>query len=296
MNAQAALLILRRFSCASILPATHTVNNRIMTFSTCIRWALGLAIAPLALLSCNTLKEEDPHIVVTFTEFTADLFQERDALTGAPAFGLWVESVKEYGCGNYRVEAVTEVSAGSIMIRLQDVQAPDTCLGLPGPARGFLPVGPLADGTYQFTFTLNPVLVSRGTLTVQNGHYALAISDQEGVDFQNRVLETLAADYVWGYALTPAEPDQPVADQFLQQLKPLTDEPALAPGYYGDFTVTGTGQYFFHRSIAPAGSFRPFLRRFDPAGAAGVRSVLEAYRQDQVRPLEIKCYSTLGEF
>ncbi len=261
-----------------------------------IRWVLGLTALALAAAACNTLKKEDPEIVVTFTEFTADLFQVRDAATGTPTFGLWMESAKIYDCGNYRIEATTEVAPGAIAIRLHDLQAPDTCLGAPGPARGFLPIGHLADGTYQFTLRLNPVLTNHGTLTVQNGHYALDIPEEQGVDFQNRVLESLTDDYVWGYALTPVESDQPVADQFLQQLKPLTDEPGLAPGYYGYFTVAGTGQYYFHKSIAPAGSFRPFLRRFNTADGDGIRNVLQAYRQDPAMPLEINCYSTRGEW
>ncbi len=59
----------------------------------------------------------------------------------------------------------------------------------PGPARGFLPIGPLADGTYQFTLRLNPVLTNHGTLTVQNGHYVLDIPEEQGVDFQNQDLK-----------------------------------------------------------------------------------------------------------
>ena len=249
----------------------------------------------LALGGCNAPLYEEPEIIVTLDpEFTVDLFEQRNALDGAPVFGLWIESMKQFDCANYKIEAAVQVQPGAISIELQEIRTPDTCLGVPGPAKGFLPVGQLANGTYQFSLSLSPVIKSEGILIIQSGHYELSLPTQQGIDFQNRVLETIPDAYVWGYANTPAEPDQPVADQLVQHLKVLTQEPALLPGFYSYFTVSGAGQYFFHRSIAPAGQHRPFLRRL-PGGPDGVRDVLQGYRNDPGQPLEVRCLSTFGE-
>jgi len=269
---------------------------RIMPLVTFSRWILGLGLLLLSGPACDSLKDEDPDIVVTFTEFTVDLYQQRHPGTGVPVFGLWIESLKTFDCSNFRIEAVTEITPGAIAVRLKEINAPDTCRGNPGPARGFLPIGALADGTYPFTLQLNPAIVNKGTLIVENGRYTLDLPEPLGVDFQNRILEPFpAGDFVWGYALTPVEADQPVADQFIQTLKPLTVEPGLAPGYYGDFTVSGAGQYFFHRSIKPGGEYRAFLRRLVGQPDA-LRQVLQTYRNSPVRPLTIRCLSTLGEW
>lgn len=248
----------------------------------------------LTIAACSVPEEEDPDIVVTLEpEFIVDLFEYRNPGDGAAVFGLWVESVKDFDCGNYRIEADVDVTSDEINISLQEILVPDTCMGTPAPARGFLPIGKLADGTYRFCFSLNPVITNEGTLEVQGGHYALSLPKQQGIDFQNRVLELLPDGYVWGYANTPAEQDLPVADQFLQNLKSVTQEPALPPGYYSYFTVSGTDQYFFHRSIAPGGQYRPFLRYLGGTPDA-VEGVLQGYRSDPDHPLEILCLSTFG--
>ncbi len=249
----------------------------------------------IALTACAAPREEEPEIIVTFEpEFTVDLFEQRSDTDGTPEFGLWVESMQVYDCGNYGIVASVDLGAGSIDIRLEEIPFPDTCLGAPAPARGFVPIGALANGVYRFTLSLNPVIISEGSLSVQNGHYELALSREQGIDVQNRVLETLPANYVWGYVNTPSESDQPLADQYLQQLKPLTAEPALPPGFYSYFTVGGTGQYFFHRSIAPQGQHKPFLRRLPASTTDALRNLLQVYRNDPGHPLEIRCFSTQG--
>ena len=258
------------------------------------KWLLLLALAVFTVTACHKPDTDGPEIIVTFPpEFTVDLFERRDEATGAPVFGLWVESMAEFDCANYGIEYISTVSGSAIAVQLQEVRKPDTCLGQPGPARAFLPIGLPASGAYDFTFTLGSAIVNKGTLMVTDGHYELSMPNTQGVDFQNRVLESIPDHYVWGFALAPAEPDLPVADQFIAGLKPLTSEPDLPPGYYGYFTVSGTGQYFFHRSIAPGLQHLPFLRRLNAAPDA-VRSLLQTFRSDSIRPLTVRCFSTYG--
>ena len=248
----------------------------------------------LLIAACSVPPDEDPEIIVTLDpEFTVDLFEQRAADDGREEFGLWIESMAQVAWSNYRIEATVAVTADKITVQLEEVSPPDSCLGSPGPARGFLPVGPLADGVYRFCFALNPVILNEGILEVKNGRYALSLPNQQGIDFQNRVLHTLPEGYVWGYADTPSESDLPVADQFLQNLKPLTQEPGLPPGFYAYFPVSGSGQYFFRRSIAPAGQHRPFLRRLSGSPAA-VRDLLQGVRNDPGHPLSVFCLSTFG--
>lgn len=265
-----------------------------MPLPTIHRWIFGLLL--LALAGCTTPEEEDPVIIVTLDpEFTVDLFEQRDSTDGTPVFGLWIESKKTYPCGNYPVEADVRTMPGEIDVLLKETTAPSPCLGDPAPARSFIPVGNLADGTYRFRLSLSPVVVSEGWLTVQNGHYELSLSQEQGIDFQNRVLESLPGEFVWGYALTPEESDKPVADQFSQSLKPLTAEANLAPGFYGYFTVSGAGKYFFHRSIAPAVAYAPYLRRLNSASLDAVRNLVQSYRDNPGQPLSIHCWTTQGK-
>ncbi len=249
----------------------------------------------LAFVACNTTTYEEPDIIVTLDpEFTVDLYEQRDPADGGAEFGLWVESMAIFDCSNFQVAARVSVDAAAISVELLDIKAPALCQGGPDKARGFVPIGALADGTYDFTFALSTLLESTGTLTVQNGRYQLDLPQQKGIDFQNRMLETMPTGYVWGFADTLAEQDLPRADQLIQDLKNQTEAPKLPAGFYSYFTVSATGQYFFHRSMAPLGQHRPFLRRLGPGGASTVGALLQSYRNDPVRPLSIRCLSTQG--
>lgn len=260
--------------------------------------ALFLALFILALGACRVRSgEEDPDLIVTAPpEFIVDLYEQRDAADGHATFGLWVETVKnDYTAANYRIETSVESGAGQITVRLLDVVAPDQPDGVPGPARVFVPLGDLADGTYAISIRLAETLVNNGTLRIENGHFELSLSGPAaGIDLQNRVLMHIPDTIIWGYVLTPTEIQHPAANAFLLNIKDLTAEPDLAPGYYGYFTVAGTGQVFFHRSVEPQGSAQIFVRRLTAAPNA-LRGLLDTYRTDQQTPLTIRCWSTGGD-
>lgn len=257
------------------------------------RW---LSIALLFSAACHAPKDDDSDVIFTLDpEFTMDLFEARDDATGAATFGVWVKSMATFACGNYRIEGAATLTADVVELRLEDIAAPDTCLGAPGPARGFIPIGALPDGVYRFRVLRNIPVVNEGTLRVQQGHYELTVAREQDIVFQNRVLETLPDGYIWGYALASVEADLPRADAFLADVKPLTAEPALPPGFYSYFSIAGTGQYYFHTSIAPEGQYRTFLRRFT-GNPDALRSILKSYREAPAQALDIRCWSTSGRF
>lgn len=241
--------------------------------------------------------ETEPDVVVTLPpEFIVDLYEQREAATGQATFGLWVETVKtDYPAANYRIVSQVESGAGQLRVRLNEVAEPDQPDGAPGPARTFIPLGALADGTYNLSIQLGETLFNEGVLTVGQGHYELVFSEATvGIDVQNRVLNTIPDGSVWGYVLTPTEIQQPAANAFLLNIKNFTEEAGLPAGFYGYFTVAGTGQVFFHRSVAPGGAAQLFVRRLS-ADPNALRGLLNTYRNDAQTPLTIRCWWTGGE-
>lgn len=251
----------------------------------------------LASPSCRVQPDEEPDVVVTVEpEFIVDLYEQRDPTDGHPIFGLWVETVKtDYPASNYRIEASVEAASGSFTVRLLEVAAPDQPAGGPGPARAFVPIGLPVDGIYPFSIVLGNTLVNDGALTVAGGRYELALTEPEaGIDLQNRVLFSIPDATVWGFVLTPTEMQTPVANEFLLNIKDFTTEAALAPGFYGYFTVAGTGQAYFHRSVLPGVPAQYFVRRLT-ASPDVLRGLLQGYRTSQQTPLEIRCWTTAGD-
>lgn len=247
-----------------------------------------------AIFSCR-VEEDNGEVVVTIPpEYAVDIFENRAAADGTPTFGLWVESTEKYECPGYGVAAEVAVQNGSITVTILGVTKPAPCVGDSAPARQFIPIGDLADGTYKFNLSLRDVIENEGSLTVSDGLYTLSLPDAQGVVIENFTLSTLPDGIVWGYAATPDEASQPVADNFLTDLKTLTTENGLVPGFYSYFTISGTGNITFHKSVAPVGAAKYFVRRLS-ASPDALKGILQNYRNAAQQPLSIKCWTTEGE-
>ena len=241
----------------------------------------------------NDVAEEGP-VFTGDPEYAIDLFEQRDPMDGAPTFGLWVERLDLSPCEGYGVDATAQVNGSSIEVAILGVQEKTPCAGDSAPAKQFVPIGNLADGTYTFNLSIFGVIVNKGSLTVANGQYTLSLPNAQGVFIENFILESLPDGIIWGYAATPDEASQPVADNFIADLKALTTAHGLAPGFYSYFTVSGTGDILRHKRIAPKGTAKLFLYK-RAASSDAVRGLLQNYRDAAQQPLTIKCWTSEGE-
>ena len=135
--------------------------------------------------------EDETVIVTTDPEFRIDLFERRDPFNGDPLFGLWIRSTETFTCSNYVIESTVQTNGSEIKIHLSDVRKPDTCIGAPGPAQAFMPIGNLPAGTYTFSLSLGDAIENQGTLKVLDDGYQLSIEYPQGIDFQNIVLNKI---------------------------------------------------------------------------------------------------------
>lgn len=258
-------------------------------------WSLLLlGILPF-LPSCQNAKDEDVVIVTTAPEFQVDLFEQRDAVDGHPEFGLWIQSLEKYPCNNYVIEYSVQMTDGKIEVHLNDVTSPDTCHGSVASARAFIPIGNLSPGTYPFALALGNAINNEGTLSVFEDRYEMSLPSPQGIDFQNLVVRKMKPGLLWGHIATPDAATSGRAIDFLNELKSITSEPALAPGYYSYFTVSGTGLIVPHTASAPGGPTQFFLRKLEGAPAP-LQNLLLQYRNAQQNALQITCLSTFGAF
>jgi hypothetical protein len=246
----------------------------------------------LALLGCKA-PPEDPEIVVTAPpEFSVDLYEQRDPDTGEATFGLWIQSLRTYPCDAPQVVAEAGITNGKVLIRILGVEATG-CVTGEAIAKRFLPIGTLADNTYDFSIQIGP-LNTDGSLRVASGKYELTLPDPKGIEIQEYVLNSIPDGLFWGTVQIPNAAAQNKASLCVAALKNASSDPGLAPGFYGYFTLSATGQTAPHRSIAGSGPEQFFLRKrsnsLDP-----IRAILETYRNDQDAPLQLRCFSTEGE-
>jgi len=260
---------------------------------TFLRSVSSLLFFSLLLSACRDQHLADlPTVFNLEPEFTIDLFEQRDPADGTAQFGLWVESMADCPCAGCAVVAETEVQGKDISVRLLGIQEPVPCTGAPAQARTFVPLGPLAEGEYSISLSLRSAVTNTGTLQVTQGRWALTMPDPQGVVFQNYVLEKMPDDMVWGYARTPDEASVLAAQNWLSDLKKITADGGLAPGFYSYFTVSGNGAMFLHKNFAPQGVAQVFVRKL-AAPPADLKNLLQTYRANA---LEVKCLTTRGEF
>lgn len=250
---------------------------------------LTLSLAQWGCRDQSSLNE--PDLVRLDPEFTLDLYEQRDPADGHPSFGLWVETLADCACSGCTVVAESRIQGTDIAVELMGVQTPQPCAGSAAPAHSFIPIGNLADGEYRLSISLRSVATTAGTLRVQAGQYSLSMDDPQGFMVRNYQLHSMPPDLVWGYALTPDEPSALLAQQWLNDLKKISSEAALPPGFYSYFTVSGNGAMFLHPGIEPSGSAQVFVRRLD-ATLPVLRQTVEAYR---TQSLPLRCLSVWGE-
>ena len=258
-------------------------------------WAILLPGILFFLQSCQNTKDEDVVIVTTAPEFQVDLFEQRDVVDGHPEFGLWIQSLEKYPCNNYVIEYTVQMTDGKIDVHLNNVAAPDTCHGSVASARAFIPLGNLVPAAYPFTLSLGSAIENKGTLYVFEDRYEMSLSDPQGVDFQNLVVKKMNPGLLWGNIKTPDAATSARAVDFLNELKSITSEPALAPGYYSYFTVSGTGLIVPHTASVPGGPAQFFLRKLE-GSSAPLQNLLQQYRSSPQNALQIECLSTFGAF
>lgn len=244
--------------------------------------------------SCQKGIGDETVIVTTEPEFRVDLFEQRHPATGNPSFGLWIRSAETFTCSNYVIEGSVQTSSTEVKIQLDDVRKPDTCIGSAGPAQTFMAIGNLPLGTYHFFLSLGNAIENEGTLKVLSTGYELTVEHPQGVDFQNITLQKIPEGLVWGYVSTPDSLTNTVATDFLADLKNITTESDLLPGFYGYFTFSGTGLLALHPGFAPGGPTQIFVRQLQ-AQPATLQQLLQQYRTAPQAPAQIRCLTTFGE-
>lgn len=227
-------------------------------------------------------------------EFALDLFEQRSPADGASNLGLWVSSFALQEGAGFGINASVEVKGQELLMHILGVQKPDSITGIAAPATGFVPFGAIPEGAYKLTVILGNTVQSHADLMLGKDHLALTNADARGIVFQNVALRRLPDGLVWGYANANNETVKAKAEQFVSDLKSLSTEAGLAPGFYSYFTVTGAGTVFLHPSIEPAEAHIPFVRALN-GSPDDLRGLLVGYRHDGVVPLKVRCLSGWGE-
>lgn len=248
-----------------------------------------------ALLSaCQKGKDDETVVVTTAPEFQVDLFEQRDPVNGSPVFGLWIRSVEKFSCSNYAIAGTVDMGGSDITIHLNEVLPPDSCINGSASAQSFMAIGHLPVGMYHLSIILANTIETEATLTVKVDGYEISVPHPQGIYFQNVVLKKIPEGLIWGYIATPDVNTATNADAFLSDLKGITTESNLEPGFYSYFTLSGTGLLTLHPGFAPSSTSQAFVRQ-SASTQEDILLLLHQYRSAPQAPVQIRCLTTFGE-
>ena len=256
---------------------------------------LSTSLFLLSAVSCKKETIEDPDVVISVDpEFLVDLFELRNPVDGSPELGFWVETISDYPCSEGTFLSQVLEQDGAFRLVLDEVVIPDSCPTTSGPVSDFVPLGELSSGVSPLTFSIASALNSQGELLLQEDVFEWVVDKEVGIEVLNRVVNRIPDGLIWGYAAPRTEQEVPKAHAFINDLKAISTDHNLPVGFYSYFTVTGTGLITPHRSFDGGSHF--FVRRISMDQLPALEALLNAYRDTQQTPIELKCLSTYGEF
>lgn len=222
--------------------------------------AVAIACAALSLPGClvEDLTAPPPSPV----DSTLILRMREELSPGARRLFLEVRTRTIYPCFNYRIDHLAGIEGRTIWIQFTGVSIGPICLTALGPARATIPLGTLAEVSYDLVLTVrrqarvSELLVAAEAFTVRPARTAWT-------EFEDPVLRRVPPGTIWGAVCYDAARKEPLVERYLDELRALgaRSEP-FVPGDYGHFRVDASG------NIEPPDSHgcyfnRPYLFRFD---------------------------------
>ena len=269
---------------------TSLSKNREIIFCVTLRY-LSLLCAVLLWQACNTDKTEAPILDTTVAkEYELDLWESLD--NSVRTFQLRASTIKSEDCLNYSIESAVNRFGNSFEINLGKPLVPTTCERGFGPAKSYLDLGILTNGTYNLTIKLGQIVPSIGRLIVNNGSYYFYMPAPIGFKINNNILYKIPDNTIWGYIdyeLTAS----PIVEQFLVDLNKISQDAGLSKGYYGYFNMLDNETIELEKVVTDR-PIHPILRRFQ-ANEKDLENLIKSYRDRYGKSILIHLRNTLGK-
>jgi hypothetical protein len=269
---------------------TSLSKNREVIFCVKLRY-LSLLCAVLLWQACNTDKTEAPILDTTVAkEYELNLWESLE--NSVRTFQIRASTIKSEDCLNYSIESAANRFGNSFEINLGKPLVPTTCERGFGPAKSYLDLGILTNGTYNLTIKLGQIVPSTGRLIVNNGSYYFYMPAPIGFKVKHNTLYRIPDNTIWGYIdyeLTAS----PIVEQFLVDLNKISQDAGLSKGYYGYFNMLDNETIELEKVVTDR-PIHPILRRFQ-ANDKDLENLIKSYRDRHGKSILINLRNTLGK-
>lgn len=253
-------------------------------------------LALLVLAGCDFSSLKDPVVITEVEdEFYVDLWE-----TLAPTFEernlmIKIESIKTEKCLNYRIDYQLYKDGNRLRIALNNIIKPLDCVPGETTVKTDVDMGYLPSSFYSFNLDLKNTVFNDGQLIVRSDSYTLDMYSKNGFSLKRTELLRVPEGAIWGYVTFQQATDETLADQWLDDLKKIGQNPVnYRSGYYGYFTINNLDRKIIINEQPTNNNLKTFLYHYAD-DESKLKNLLNRYRQDYGNRLIIKLYNSKGE-
>lgn len=254
---------------------------------------LCLLLLACGIASCDISDLKDAIIVPEVeNEFYVDLWEDLSA-PGGKVLLVKVESIKTEKCLNYRIDQQFTKTNNQLKIVLNNIIKPLDCVVGEATVKADVNIGDLPSGFYQLNMDLKNTITNEGYLAVENDRYEWDLNTKNGIKPRRKELLRVPENAIWGYVTYTQATDEATANQFVQDLKNISEVPIhYLTGYYGHFVINAAdSKVTIHEQPAIA---KPFLYNYK-SEEEKLKNILSNYRRNYANRLTIKLYNGKGQ-
>ena len=160
--------------------------------------------------------------------------------TSPRTFHLHCATEKSYSSGSNPIIVTKEQSANVIDISFKGVAEIGMTTDI-GPARAYIDLGALPEGTYTLNF-YNGDVKQTGRLVVSTDSYAIEFADSDIFGVSPLTLNRIPENTIWGYVAYHKQGTATLVDSFLNDLVGAgAVKKSYLPGYYREFEIDAKG-------------------------------------------------------
>lgn len=245
---------------------------------------------------CDFSSLKDPIIVTEVEdEFNVDMWENLAPTLEERKLIVQIESIKTEKCLNYSIDYQYSKNGNRLKIALNNIIKPLDCVPGEATVKANVNAGSLLNGLYNFNIDLKNTVINNGQLTVLADSYKLNMHSENGFSLKRKELLRVPTDAIWGYVVYQDEGDLAVANQFLNDLKNISQEPnSYRTGYYGYFTIATADRALTLQEQPSNSNSKIFLYQYSDQ-TSKLKDLVNQYRQNHGNILTIKLFTSKGE-
>ncbi|MDR2969608.1 MAG: hypothetical protein LBV32_08400 [Tannerellaceae bacterium] len=217
-----------------------------------------------------------------------------DYKTAPRTFRLHCATEKAYSSGSNPIIVAKELSASMIDLSFKGVAEIGMTADI-GPARAYIDLGALAEGTYTLNL-YNGDVKQTATLIVTAESYSIEMADNDTFGFKHKQLNRIPDNTIWGYVAYHQASTSTLVESFLNDLTGAgAVKKAYRPGYYLHFEIDESGD-IVQPVPGTTGHYFDRLFVYDYQGdLANIDRLVEQYALGHESEMSIMLYTESGE-